>query len=216
MVLCVLCSLNLTRNQFSIACCLCKVLFHKKCVLNTPVTKLLIHSNSWKCSNCSHNMSPSTPNKSDNIRLEELIKSVKSLENKITQQESNISKKLDEALQSLNNVISENNTLKEKISVLENKITCFEQTDFCNEVSDRDRIKCNIIILNALESTSNSASDELSLVNSVFSSLDLPVKTRNAIHLGNNNSKRRLLRVNLPDIDCISQILRAKSKLRNI
>lgn len=50
-------------------------------------------------------MPPSTPNKPDNIRLEELINSVKSLENKITQQESNISKKLDETLQSLNNVI---------------------------------------------------------------------------------------------------------------
>lgn len=216
MVLCIFCSLNITRNQFSIACCICKLLFHKKCVLNTSVSKSLTHSNSWKCSNCSHNMSPTTPNKSDSIKLEELIKSVKSLENKITQQESNISKKLDETLQSLNNVISENNLLKEKISVLENKITCFEQTDFCSEVSDRDRRKCNIIVFNAPESTSNSASDDVSLVNSVFSSLDLPIKALNSIRLGNNSNKRRPLRVSLPDINSVSQILKAKSKLRNI
>ncbi|CAI6358319.1 unnamed protein product [Macrosiphum euphorbiae] len=83
-------------------------------------------------------MPPSILNKSDNIRLEELINSVMSLQNKITQQESNISKKLDKALQSLNNIISKNSKLKEKISVLENKIMCFEQTDFYIELSDRD------------------------------------------------------------------------------
>jgi len=54
------------------------------------------------------------------------------------------------------------------------------------------------------------------MVNSVFSSLNLPIKALNAIRLGNNNSKRRSLRVNLPDINCISRILKAKSKLRNI
>jgi len=153
-------------------------------------------------------MPPSTQNKSDNIRLKELINSVKSLQNKITQQESNISKKLDETLQSLNNIISENNTLKERISVLENKIMCFEQTDFCSELSDRDRRKNNIIIFNAPESTSNIASAELSLVNSVFSSLNLPIKALNATRLGNNSNKRRPLRVNLPDINCVSQILK--------
>jgi len=44
----------------------------------------------------------------------------------------------------------------------------------------------------------------------------LPIKALNAIRLGNNSNKRRPLRVNLPDINCVSQILKAKSKLRNI
>jgi len=93
---------------------------------------------------------------------------------------------------------------------------CFEQTDFCSELSDRDRRKNNIIIFNAPESTSNSASDELRLVNSVFSFLNLPIKALNAARLCNNSNKRRPLRVNLPDINCFSQILKEKSKLRNI
>lgn len=210
MVLCVLCSLTINRNQLSITCCLCNLLFHKNCVFNTS------DLNSWKCLYCSQNMSPTATKKPVSLSLEELIKSVKSLESKFTQQESKITKKLDETLQLLNNVISENNTLKEKISVLEKKITYFEKTDFCSEVSDRDRRKCNIIIFNAPECTSDSAPDELILVNSIFSSLNLPIKALNAIRLGNNYNKRRPLRVNLPDVNCVNQILKAKSKLRNI
>jgi len=75
-------------------------------------------------------MTPTVPKKSDSIKLEDLIKSVKSLESKITQQESNISKKLDETLQLLNNVISENNALKEKISVLEKELLILNKQTF--------------------------------------------------------------------------------------
>lgn len=162
-------------------------------------------------------MTPSGSKKSDSLRLDEIIKLVKSLENKIIQQESNISKKLDETLQSLNNVILENNMQKEKISVLEKKIADIEQVDLCSEVFDRDRRKGNIIIFNAPESSSNKVSDDLNLVNSIFSSLNLPINALNTIPLGTHSKKSRSrpLRVNLPDVNCVSQILKAKSKLRN-
>lgn len=212
MVLCTFCSLTINRNQLSITCNCCYFLFHKNCVSTTSSS---INSKSWICSICSNNMTPSGSKKTDSVRLDELIKLVKSLENKITQQESNISKKLDETLQSLNNVILENNMLKEKISVLEKKIADIEHVDLCSEVVDRDRRKCNIIIFNAPESSPNNVSDDLNLVNSIFSSLNLPIKALNTIRLATHNNKRRPLRVNLPDVNCVSQILKAKSKLRN-
>lgn len=79
MVLCVLCSLTINRNQLSITCCLCNLLFHKNCVFNTS------DLNSWKCPNCSQNMSPTVTKKPVSISLEELNKSVKSLESKLNQ-----------------------------------------------------------------------------------------------------------------------------------
>jgi len=72
----------------------------------------------------------SSPKKSDSARLDELLKLVKSLESKLTQQENNLSKKLDETLESLHNVILENSNLKEKVMVLEKKILNHEHTDF--------------------------------------------------------------------------------------
>jgi len=118
---------------------------------------------------------PSASIKPDNTKLDELIKLVKSLEQKISMQESNISKKLDETLKSLNNVISENNILKEKVSVLENKILNYE-SDFLNEILDRDRRKCNVIIFNASEPTSGNIPDDVNLANSIFSTLSIPIK----------------------------------------
>lgn len=65
----------------------------------------------WKCLSCSDNMTLS-PKKSDSVRLNKLLKLVKSLESKLTQQENNFSKKLDETLKSLHNDILENSNLK--------------------------------------------------------------------------------------------------------
>jgi hypothetical protein len=142
------------------------------------------------------------------------LKLVKSLESKLTQQEDKLSKKLDEALKSLNNVILENNNLKEKVTILEKKILIHEQVDLFNEIFDRDSRKCNIIVFNAPES--KNSSEDLNLVNSVFSSLNLSAKAINTSRLGNSSNKPRPLRVNLPDTNCVDQILKSKSGLRNL
>lgn len=217
MVLCALCLLTIKRNQLSIICKLCNQIFHKNCIFPSDINPS-INFKEWNCSNCLENMTPINPNKnkSDSAKLEELIKLVKSLELKITQQESKISKKLDETLKSLNDVISENNILKEKVSVLEKKVMNFEQTDFLNEILERDRRKCNIILFNAPEPTSDNASKDLNLVNSIFSTLKLPIKALNTLRLGNNVNKPRPLKVILPDVNCVNQILKAKSGLRNV
>lgn len=210
MVSCAVCTLPIKRIDPSTVCNICYQIFHNNCI------NLLTNSKERKCVICLNIMSsPSTSKNTDGAKLDVLIKSVKSLEKKFSIQESNISKKLDETLQSLNNVISENNILKEKVSVLENKLLNYE-SDLLNEILDRDRRKCNIIIFNAPEPSSGNIADDINLTNSIFSALNLPIKALDTIRLGISHTKPRPLKVNLPDVNCVNQILKAKSKLRNL
>lgn len=114
----------------------------------------------------------------------------------------------------MNNFISENNLLKERVSVLENKLLNYE-SDFLNEVLDKDRCKCNVIIFNASEPTPGNISDDMNLANSILSALNLPIKALDKTRLGIYRNKPRPLKVNLPDVNCVNQILKAKSKLHN-
>jgi hypothetical protein len=54
------------------------------------------------------------------------------------------------------------------------------------------------------------------MVNSVISTLNLPIKPINTVRFGNNKNKPRPLKVILPDINSVGQILKAKSGLRNV
>lgn len=90
------------------------------------------------------------------------------------------------------------------------------ESDFLNEILDRDRRKCNVTIFNVFnELASGNIPNDVNLANSIFSALNLPIKALNTIRLGSNRTKPRPLKVRVPDVNCVNQILKAKSKFRN-
>jgi hypothetical protein len=55
----------------------------------------------------------------------------------------------------------------------------------------------------------------MNLANSIFSALNLPIKALDILRLGIYRNQSRLLKVILPDVNCVNQIPKTKSKLRN-
>jgi hypothetical protein len=214
------CSLDISEfGKNGINCSICMLNFHVHCAASNEVNR----STPWICNSCEisrlGNRSKSISSPMLMSKIDSIIGTLKEMKTTISKHEKSflsLNSKMDNISIQISSLFEENKLINNRLNDLELKMSTLSTEAILSEIIERQSKSKNLIIFNAIESSTSSTFTDSTLVSEILSSIGANISPTTITRLGKLSDKPRPLKIVLSSTSDVFSVLKLKHKLRDI